>query len=296
MGFLVAHILLVVAFAMILRLSQTRGHDFFLMTGTNYATGLAIGIIWMAVVGFGNAEPVTVILGLVQGARFALAVVAIYLLLVRTGVGITFMLLRMSVVVPTIASIVWFGERPDVPTMVGMVLLLIAVPLLVGIGRSGNDRLSVWWYWPVVIGTLAVTGAGLIAAKAFVEVAPIHDMPVYVVSTFTAATGVAVITFAVRRRIQIAGNPHLDGYSPTRGLLMEPLSLGVLAGGVNIGQLVLILLALSHVPGTIVFPIQSAGSALLTIGAGYLIWHERYRMGAIVGAGLALVGLVLVSV
>ena len=53
---------------------------------------------------------------------------------------------------------------------------------------------------------------------------------------------------------------------------------------------------LRDVPGTIVFPAQSAGSALLTIAAGYLLWHERHSRGTLAGAGLAAAGLVLVSI
>ncbi len=299
MGFLVAHILFVVGFALALRRAQTRGYDFFLMTGTNYATGLVIGVVWLAVAGAASVDLATVLLGIVQGARFSLAVVAIYLLLVRTGVGITFVLLRMAVIVPTVASILWFGERPDLPTLLGIGLMLAALPLLTRGGRSEDARLRVWWYWPVVVGTLTVTGAGLIAAKAFVEVAPIENMPLYAMTTFAAATTVALATFAVRRRIQPALSPTVDRPAARgfrRGLFREPLALGVVTGGVNMGQLVLILLALREVPGTIVFPAQSAGSALLTIIAGYVLWHERHTRGTLAGAGLAAAGLVLVSI
>ena len=299
MGFLVAHILFVVGFALALRRAQTRGYDFFLMTGTNYATGLVIGVVWLAVAGAASVDLATVLLGIVQGARFSLAVVAIYLLLVRTGVGITFVLLRMAVIVPTVASIVWFGERPDLPTLLGIGLMLAALPLLTRGGRSDDARLRVWWYWPVVVGTLTVTGAGLIAAKAFVEVAPIENMPLYAMTTFAAATTVALATFAVRRRIQPALSPTVDQPAASgfrHGLFREPLALGVVTGGVNMGQLVLILLALREVPGTIVFPAQSAGSALLTIIAGYVLWHERHTRGTLAGAGLAAAGLVLVSI
>ena len=299
MGFLVAHILFVVGFALALRRAQTRGYDFFLMTGTNYATGLVIGVVWLAVAGAASVDLATVLLGIVQGARFSLAVVAIYLLLVRTGVGITFVLLRMAVIVPTVASILWFGERPDLPTLLGIGLMLAALPLLTRGGRSEDARLRVWWYWPVVVGTLTVTGAGLIAAKAFVEIAPIENMPLYAMTTFAAATTVALATFAVRRRIQPALSPTVDRPAARgfrRGLFREPLALGVVTGGVNMGQLVLILLALREVPGTVVFPAQSAGSALLTIIAGYVLWHERHTRGTLAGAGLAAAGLVLVSI
>ena len=299
MGFLVAHILFVVGFALALRRAQTRGYDFFLMTGTNYATGLVIGVVWLAVAGAASVDLATVLLGIVQGARFSLAVVAIYLLLVRTGVGITFVLLRMAVIVPTVASILWFGERPDLPTLLGIGLMLAALPLLTRGGRSEDARLRVWWYWPVVVGTLTVTGAGLIAAKAFVEIAPIENMPLYAMTTFAAATTVALATFAVRRRIQPALSPTVDRPAAGGfrcGLFREPLALGVVTGGVNMGQLVLILLALREVPGTVVFPAQSAGSALLTIIAGYVLWHERHTRGTLAGAGLAAAGLVLVSI
>jgi len=239
MGVLVAHILFVVGFALALRRAQTRGYDFFLMTGTNYATGLVIGVLWLAVAGTATVDAPTVLLGIVQGARFSLAVVAIYLLLVRTGVGITFVLLRMSVIVPTVASIVWFGERPDPPTVVGIALLLGALPFLTRSGRSEDAQLRVWWYWPVVIGTLAVTGAGLIAAKAFVEVAPIENLPLYATSTFAAATAIALATYAMRRRIQAAPPPAIDDSMPLgfgRSFFREPLALGVVTGGGNMGR------------------------------------------------------------
>ena len=66
-------------------------------------------------------------------------------------------------------------------------------------------------------------------------------------------------------------------------------------GLANVVQLAFLVAALELIPGTIVFPIQTSASVLLTTAAGVVFWKERH--GPIIWAGVtaAVAGMVIVN-
>ncbi|MBM4437195.1 MAG: hypothetical protein FJ029_08180, partial [Actinobacteria bacterium] len=210
MGYLALHILLNAVFGLSTRVAQTRGYDFFLVTGANYVLALLGAAVWAALQPVWRIDWTTALLGCAQGAQFASTIVAIYFLLVRTGVGITYALIRLSVVVPTLASILLFGESLRPTAIAGLVMLLAAVPLLSATASNGQRRLR----WPAIAltgVTIAITGLGATAAKTFTEWRSEEFRAGYVVCVFAAATIVALVTFAGRRRLQPEFLPPLPG-------------------------------------------------------------------------------------
>ena len=215
--------------------------------------------------------------------------IGVYLLLVRSGVGVTFIVLRLTVVVPTLSAIVFFGERPSAAAIGGLILMLISIPLLVG-PRSAVRGPRSPWYWPSVALMMIVTGAGLTASKAFNELSTPDRAPDFVMFSFLVSVPVALAIFAMRRRFQ-ARTPPLRQSFATAG----PLATGAAMGLCNVIQLAFLVAALELIPGTIAFPIQTSASVLLTTAAGVIVWHERH--GPIVWAGVAaaLAGMVIVN-
>ena len=130
MGFLAAHILLNAVFALSTRVAQARRFDFFFVAGTNYVVAFIGAVVWVVLQRAWVMDPPTVVFGAVQGVQYALSIVGIYLLLVRTGVGVTFILVRLSVIIPTLASIVVFHESPTALALAGVALMLASIPLV----------------------------------------------------------------------------------------------------------------------------------------------------------------------
>ena len=289
MAFLALHIVFNVGFALSTRVAQFRRYDYFLVAAVNYALAAVFASVWAALRGTWDFDAPTLIFGAVQGFQYAATMIGVYLLLVRSGVGITFIVLRLTVVVPTLSAIVFFGERPSAAAIGGLLLMLISIPLLVG-PRSAVRGPRSRWYWPSVALMMLVTGAGLTASKAFNELSTPDRAPDFVMFSFLVSVPVALAIFAMRRRFQ-ARTPPLHQSLASLG----PLATGAAMGLCNVIQLAFLVAALELIPGTIAFPIQTSASVLLTTAAGVIVWRERH--GPIVWAGVtaALAGMVIVN-
>lgn len=289
MAFLALHIVFNVGFALSTRVAQFRRYDYFLVAAVNYSLAAVVASLWALLRGGWSFDAPTLIFGAVQGFQYAATMIGVYLLLVRSGVGVTFIVLRLTVVVPTLSAIVFFGERPSPAAIGGLLLMLISIPLLVG-PRSAVRGPRTRWYWPSVALMMVVTGAGLTASKAFNELSTPDRAPDFVMFSFLVSVPVALAIFAMRRRFQARTPPLLQSLS-TSG----PLATGAVMGLCNVIQLAFLVAALEVIPGTIAFPIQTSASVLLTTAAGVIVWHERH--GPIVWAGVAaaLAGMVIIN-
>ena len=289
MALLTLHILFNVGFALSTRVAQFRRYDYFLVAAVNYSLAALLAMGWAALRGGWDFDAPTLIFGAVQGFQYAATMIGVYLLLVRSGVGVTFILLRLSVVVPTLAAIFFFAERPSIPATGGLLLMLISIPLLAG-PRSTVRGPRSGWYWPLVVLLMVVTGAGLTASKAFNELSTPDRAPDFVMTSFLVSVPVALVIFAMRRRFQ-ARTPPLRQSLATPG----PLVTGVAMGLCNVIQLAFLVAALELIPGAIAFPIQTSASVLLTTVAGVIVWHERHGPIVWLGVAAALVGMVIVN-
>ena len=289
MTLLALHIVFNVGFALSTRVAQFRRYDYFLVAAVNYTLAAVVASLWALLHGGWGFDRPTLIFGAVQGFQYAATMIGVYLLLVRSGVGVTFIVLRLTVVVPTLSAIVFFGERPSAAAIGGLLLMLISIPLLVG-PRSAVRGPRSRWYWPSVALMMLVTGAGLTASKAFNELSTPDRAPDFVMFSFLVSVPVALAIFAMRRRFQ-SRTPPLRQSLSTPG----PLATGAVMGLCNVIQLAFLVAALELIPGTIAFPIQTSASVLLTTAAGVIVWHERH--GPIVWAGVAaaLAGMVIVN-
>ncbi len=289
MALLALHIVFNVGFALSTRVAQFRRYDYFLVAAVNYALAAVLASLWALLRGGWNFDAPTLIFGAVQGFQYAATMIGVYLLLVRSGVGVTFIVLRLTVVVPTLSAIVFFGERPSAAAIGGLLLMLISIPLLVG-PRSAVRGPRSRWYWPSVALMMLVTGAGLTASKAFSELSTPDRAPDFVMFSFLVSVPVALAIFAMRRRFQAHTPPLRQSFAAA-----GPIATGAAMGLCNVLQLAFLVAALELIPGTIAFPIQTSASVLLTTAAGVIVWHERH--GPIVWAGVvaALAGMVIIN-
>lgn len=290
MIFLALHVLLNTVFALSTRVAQAGRYDYFFIATVNYLLAAVVATVWVGLSGSWGIDQATLIFGVIQGVQYAGTMVGVYWLLMRSGVGVTFILLRLSVVIPAMVSVAVFGERPGPIAIIGLTLLLVSIPLLAGsrtVVRGSRSR----WYWPSIIGLLAFTGVGIAASKAFNELSEPDRAPMFVCVAFVASVPVAIGIYALRHRLQPDLPPNVGLFSTSR-----PLLIGAVMGTANVVQLTFLVAALDVLPGTVVFPIQTSASMLLTTAAGMLYWRERHGRTAAVGVLTAVMGMGLVNI
>ena len=208
MVFLALHIAGNAAFLLLVRVARGRRFDYPLAGLTNYATAALLAALALVWLGPPAPDPRAAAFGAANGAQYQVTFILMYTLYGLLGVAVTSSLLRLSIVVPVLASIVLWGEWPTPAQGLGLLLAAAALPLLsapargrpVTAGGPGAPRR------PAVLAlgaaTLLISGIGLLAAKAFAELDRPEQRPVYVLAVYAVATALAGAAWPWRRRFR----------------------------------------------------------------------------------------------
>jgi multidrug transporter EmrE-like cation transporter len=78
-------------------------------------------------------------------------------------------------------------------------------------------------------------------------------------------------------------------------LKSETLRWGTLLGAANLGNYLFLVLALSVLPGLVVYPMIAAGEVGLMAVAGVVLWKEKVGVRSWLGIALAVLALVLIQ-
>ena len=78
-------------------------------------------------------------------------------------------------------------------------------------------------------------------------------------------------------------------------LTTETLQWGALLGTANLGNYLFLVLALSVLPGLVVYPAIAAGEVGLMAVAGTVLWKEKVGVRSWLGIALAIIALVLIQ-
>lgn len=217
-------------------------------------------------------------LGLVAGSLFFV----LFLLLVSTmsdrGVSLAAALIQLSVLVPLVASLTIWHERPTFVRGLGAALCLVAMPLLALDKGLGGER-PPWRRLLVYIGLLVVNGVALTAAKFFAELQMPDQLPAYMTILMGLCAVCLIVTAAVKR-------------SPVTA---RTAALCVPAGLLLWSSQTAILLALRHLPGVIVYPVSQAAMLALVLIASALLWREIPGLMGRFGIAVAMVAVVLTN-
>ena len=268
-------IIMCAAFGNIMRYAQQRGLNMAWIGALNYvAAATASWLFWIAK----GAQPLTwyaVCFGTITGISF----IAAYFLMVpciRTaGVGITQAVQQLSVVLPILASIFIWGEKPGLVCTIGLVLILVAFPLLAR-GKAVPQSVTGGNFRVILVLFITEGIAGLLM-KAYSQNMP-NQEAAYLCFVFSAAA-----TGSLLAAIRMAQPGGMDAVY------------GVSLGLANFFACVTCLYALGQLPGFIVFPSISIGAILLASAAAVVLWGERYRGKALWGMAIAVIALILIN-
>jgi drug/metabolite transporter (DMT)-like permease len=293
-----------VAIGMIFKHTGPMGLDRTALLTVNYAA--AVGVAGLLIAAGGRSVEGTlhlsaplVALSLGTGA---LLIAGFFLLSYATdvaGMSLAIGVMRVSVVIPFLASWLVWGEVPSIAQGIGMVLAGAAFFLIarkerrpepVAVAGGGRARDAVqevvsevdWHAFGVLALTFCLGGAVDLSMKAFEEgFGTSHSRVLFLLLAF----GVAFLIGAV-----IVGVRGLRwGVWPGRRVL----GWGLLLGVVNYGSLEFLLRAVAVLPGPFVFPANNVAIMVLAAGVGVSLWNERLSRANRVGIGLAILALVL---
>ena len=216
------------------------------------------------------------------------------------GMTLAIGVMRVSVVIPFLASWLVWHETPSFAQGIGLSLAGVAFFLIAhrhrnpkqAIGEdasepdrsfgSGAFRAIDWHAFVVLALTFCVGGAVDLSMKAFEESLGARNSQVlFLLLAFGMAMliGTVVVVF---RGLRFGRWP--------RG---KSLRWGILLGVVNYGSLEFLLRAIADLPGPFVFPANNIAIMVLSAGIGVYVWSERLTLPNRVGISIAIIALVL---
>lgn len=280
MSALVLNIVLSVIFFHVIRSAQVRGCNMMVVGVVNYLLASSICFCISLAEGNLSLSDATLFWGAVQGVAFIGTYYLICVSMALSGLAIATAFIRLSVVIPVLASIVYWGETPGVYQVLGILFCLASLPLIGTRTRDAQRRGPIRWREVRVVGLLFVgIGIASLASKAFVEA----DVPDARTTFMGVLYGVAALGGLGAFLAPAWRNEWFGAWD------------GVKMGVVNLAGILTQLIALEQVVGVVVFPVQASGGLVLNTLFAVVVWHERFVRRTLVGMGVAAVGLVLIN-
>lgn len=196
------------------------------------------------------------------------------------GVGVAQVFERLSMLVAAGISILLWKNVPGPMLGVGLLLAVIAIPLI-SKGPAAVQISASRTRVPMLFLLLAITGIGSACLEGYRRGTSAHSLLAFLVCQY-AAISLGTLATAWWKR---AGPRRKD------------IALGVALGLLNVLFYYSSLRSLGpDRPGTVVFPTIAAGTILVSAGLAALLWGERYRRRTLLGMALAIAAIILINI
>ena len=264
-------------FMQFFKLSQRRGYRAPVVVATNYlVVGATLGAFLMFKGQFVFSDA-AIRTGIVTGIVFISSLSLMTRVLDFMVVGAVLTAFRISIAVPIVLGIWFWGERLDLSQVGGIALTLLAL-LLMTSGARKSTQLTGIKTFGLLVAVFLLQGGSHSCLRS-VHYSGMDDEFVQIILMTGATAGtIGAIFILARRRV-----PKLP-----------ELVMGATIGFYNAVVLCVVMITLSKMPGTLFFPIMGCSVVLLDNLTAHFVWKERLNRLAGVGVGVAVLGIVLV--
>ena len=286
MLFLALNIVLLSGFGLFLKHAKNNQQRLNPIGFVNYLTAFFISVWVLSQEQDFEFSRLTLALGVTNGVTYAVGFELFTIGIRLSGIVVTAAIVRLSIVIPILVSMLFWQEIPNRWQTIGLLLTFLAIPLLSQREKEPTYRwtpdrpeVSQGLGFAIVITILIVTGISRLTMKAFNEMCPIDEKSFYMTLLFGVAT---IVYLAVCLYQRIWPNWWEVFY-------------GVLIGVCNVGGSWALLVALDQVSALIAFPMSSSGGVLFTMFVGIVFLHERLSRTSLIGALVATIALIFVN-
>ena len=206
----------------------------------------------------------------------------------RSGVTVTSLSSKLSVVLPILAGVVWLGEKLNFVASLGIVLALVALVLVVG-GRNTKtvkNQSSGTKSWIVALLPVFIffgTGTGDILMKVTEQQNTEGDLGFMIAFIYFVALvfGVIIVVWDLAR-----GKSKWQWKSAIGGV-----GLGV----INYFSTYCVYNSMRYYDNVVLFPIYNIGVVSLTALIGWLCFKEKLTWKNYLGLGIAIIAVILIA-
>ncbi len=199
----------------------------------------------------------------------------------RSGVTVTSLSSKLSVVLPTLAGVVLFSEKLNFVATMGIVLALVALVLVVGGKNATNKDIKINWLLPVLI--FFGTGTGDILMKLTEQQNSSDDMGFMIAFIYFIAMlfGFLVVAFDLIR-------------SKSKWQWKNAIG-GITLGVINFFSTFCVYNAMRCFDNVVLFPIYNIGVVCLTALSGWLLFKEKLTWKNYLGLAIAIIAVILIT-
>lgn len=277
MLYLILAILSSMLVSVLMRLSEGKSHGGAGLLAMNYLMCCILAFLFTGtpdLLPSADGLPLTLGLGLIGGALYLGAFVLLQWNISKNGVVLPATFMKLGVLVPTLMSILIFGETPRATQIFGILLAVLAILLINGRGKQQAGSVT-----GLILLLLAGGGADGMS-KIYEEVGSPELSSHFLLYIFIVAFLLCLLLCAIRR--QKMGK-------------ME-LIFGCAIGVPNYLSSRFLLLALNDVPAVVAFPSYSVATIVLVTLAGVICFHEKLEKRKLAALGIILAALVLLNI
>ena len=277
MLFVIAAALSITCLNLIMRYSTTKTETLWGVILGNYLTAAGIMALLVLSNGDGNVSAFTIGLGAMTGLTYSAGMYLNLKLMGKRGAAITSSMIQLAVLIPIGVSVFFYGETISSTQLIGIILAVSSLPLLAAkpMEKLELDREVI----PMILVAITVVGFSQLSSKILVQSGLEAQNNYFFLAVFSSAA-LLVSPLAWRNRSGIKRRDGLFG-------------LGV--GMFNVAANRFLLLALTTLPGAIVFPVSSAGSLLLVSISAIILFKEKVSQVNLAGILLTLAAVVLIN-
>ncbi len=279
MIFLLLSIACSVSIAHLFKYAEERSIPLFGLFVVNYVIGSLVAVVGSGSAFYRQFSQQLIVLGVVIGVLFVCSYILMGMTIKKLGITIPVSLMRLSAVIPTFGSILFFGEVPKFLQLIGIALAFCSLPLASKERIVMTNLLNVMhngFGWGLML--FGVFGVTNFCFKIQYELLPLENPSHFLVIIFPVAFLVSAIV-VIKQKIVLS-----------RHILL----VGIVVGVINFFSSFFIMKALQVLPGIVVYPMNGIGTILVSAITSTMVWKERLTRNNYIFITLASVALLLI--
>ncbi len=278
MIFVIIATISITCLSLIMRYSTLKTKTLWGVIQGNYITAAVLMGIIVLMNGSHEVSLFTLGLGALTGLTYTIGMYMNLTLMGKRGAAITASMIQLAVLIPIAVSVFVYGETITSLQFIGILFAVTSLPLL---AAKPMQKLEIdKEILPMIIFTIMVVGFSQLSSKILVQSGYAAQKNFFFLAIFISAA-ILVSPFAWRNRGNIQRKDAAYGFG---------------VGVFNMLSNRSILLALTTLPGAIVFPVSSAGSLLMVSLAAIVLFKEKVSKVNVAGILLTLIAVVLINV
>lgn len=262
MIYLIFAVLCISAIGHIFRYREKIGAAIYPVLMVNYLITISMGTLRGGSLLPDSIQPGALLLAALLGTLFVLSYAIMNHVIAKIGISLAISLSRLSLVIPTVASIVLFTEPVNLQQGLGLLLAFSILPLS-GEEIPGRDNLRRLFHGGLAWGILLFLLFGMsdLIFKLKSELYPALNKDSFLVYVYIFSLVVCGF-FILRRKSRFSRSSVL---------------LGIFLGGVNYFSAFFFLSAVEALPGMIAYPLNGMLIILVSSFSSVLIWKEKLK-------------------